>query len=163
RLVKEEKKITNQFKMNKDLRRVEHVVDQIERDQIDITDNDYDNRLAVGFSLATLGEEAYDYYLRAIQFNDYDEDPRAKFNNALTKDKFNTPAKFFSLAKDHGLNVQLPRTIQEAQKTAEAKQIIGDEDQADDYVKYGIYENKSTGTYFSLDQKGIPREISNFN
>lgn len=163
RLVKKEKQITNQFKMNKDLRRVEHVVEQIERDQIDITDNEYDNRLIVGFALATLGEEAYDLYVRAIQFNDYDEDPRAKFTDALTKGKFKTPAKFFSLAKDHGLNVQLPRTIQEAQKAADAKQVIGDDDSADDYVKYGIYENKVTGTYYSLDQKGIPREISNFN
>src|SRR5690606_17423850 len=40
--------------------------------------------------------------------------------------------------------------------------IIGDEENTDDYVKYGIYLKRSTETYFSLDTKGIPREISNF-
>lgn len=151
-----------QFKLNKDLQRVHHVVEQIERDKIDITDDDYDNRLTIGFALATLGEQAFDYYVRAIQFNDHDEDPRAKFDDALTKGRFKTPAKFFSLAKDHGLSVKLPITLQEAQKTAEAKQIIGDQENTDDYVKYGIYLKKSSNTYFSLDTKGIPREISNF-
>lgn len=151
-----------QRKVAKDLARVAYVVEQIERDQIDITDDDYDNRLMVGFALATLGEEAYDLYVRAIQFNDYDEDPREKFNDALTKGKFKTPAKFFALAKDHGLNIKMPVTIQEAQKAAEAKEVIGDDDSADDYVKYGIYLKKSTQTYWSLDMKGIPREISNF-
>src|SRR5690606_8557353 len=48
------------------------------------------------------------------------------------------------------------------QKAAQAKEVIGDEDSADDYVKYGIYLKKSTQTYWSLDMKGIPREISNF-
>lgn len=153
---------SNQFKINKDLQRVQHVVEQIEREKIDITDNDYDNRLTIGFALATLGEGAYNLYVRAIQFNDYDEDPRAKFNDAIQKGKFKTPAKFFSLAKDHGLSVKLPITLQEAQKTAEARQIIGDEENTNDFVKYGIYLKRSSNTYYSLDTKGIPREISNF-
>lgn len=151
-----------QRKIAKDLARVEYVVEQIEREEVDITDNDYDNRLMVGFALATLGEKAYDLYVRAIQYNDYDEDPRAKFNDALHKGKFKTPAKFFALAKDAGINTKVPVTIQEAQRVANAKQIIGDDDNSDDYVKYGIYLKKSTGTYWSLDMKGIPREISNF-
>lgn len=162
RLIHKEEQIVNQFKVNKDLRRAEYVVHQIEQNQIDITDNDYDNRLAVGFALATLGEEAYDLYVRAIQFNDYDEDPREKFNNALAKGKFKTPAKFFSLAKDYGIDVKLPRTMAEAQKAAEVKQVIGDDEAEDDYLKYGIYLKKSEGVYYSLDLKGIPRAVSNF-
>ena len=162
RLIHKEEQIVNQFKVNKDLRRAEYVVHQIEQNQIDITDNDYDNRLAVGFALATLGEEAYDLYVRAIQFNDYDEDPREKFNNALTKGKFKSPAKFFSLAKDYGIDVKLPRTMAEAQKAAEVKQVIGDDEAEDDYLKYCIYLKKSEGVYYSLDLKGIPRAVSNF-
>lgn len=154
--------ISHQFKINKDLRRAAYVVQQIEKEQIDITDNDYDNRLTVGFALATLGEEAYDLYVRAVQFNDTDEDSRAKFDDALAKGKFTTPAKFFSLAKNCGLEVKLPRTMQEAQKAADAKQVIGDDESTDDYIKYDIYLKKSEGVYYSLDLKGIPRAVSNF-
>ncbi|GGH28410.1 DUF927 domain-containing protein [Sphingobacterium alkalisoli] len=152
-----------QRKVASDLARVEHVVQQIERDQVDITDDDYDNRMNVGFALATLGEAARDFYKRTVQFNDHDEDDDAKFNDALGKGRFKSPAKFFALAKDAGLSIALPRTLQEVQKKAEALQIIGDQSNTDDFVKYGIYLKKSTNTYWALDMKGIPREISNFS
>ncbi|MGJ1296524.1 BT4734/BF3469 family protein [Sphingobacterium spiritivorum] len=152
----------DQFKKNKDLLRVKYVVEQIEQKQIDITDNDYDNRLTVGFALASLGEQARPYYIRAVQYNDNDEDPDKKFNDALAKGKFKTPAKFFSLAKDFGLEVKLPRTIEEAKKKAEVRDIIQDEKSVDDYEAYGIWLNSDTGTYWGLDLKNVRRELSNF-
>ena len=154
--------ISHQFKINKDLRRAAYVVQQIEKEQIDITDNDYDNRLTVGFALATLGEEAYDLYVRAVQFNDTDEDSRAKFDDALAKGKFTTPAKFFSLAKNCGLEVKLPQSIMEKQKMNEACEVIGNEVQAKDWVEYGIYLKESEGIYYSLSPKNIPQKVSNF-
>jgi len=152
-----------QFKINKDLQRVEYVVEQIERERVDITDDDYDNRLTVGFALATLGEEAYELYVRAIQFNDYDEDPRAKFNDALQKGKFKTPAKFFSLAKDHGLITSLPRTIEEANKEAELRKRIPDENSFEEQKKYGIHFDKKSQVYWSVNTKGTPVPVSNFS
>lgn len=155
--------IQSAAKVDKDLLRVQHVVEQIERDKVDITDDDYDNRLTIGFALATLGEEAYELYARAIQFNDNDEDPRAKFDDALKKGKFKTPAKFFSLAKDHGLAISLPRTIEQANKDAELRVAIPDENSFEEQKKYGIHYDKKSRVYYSVDSKGIPRPVSNFS
>src|SRR5690606_29915720 len=152
-----------QRKVAKDLARVAYVVEQIEREQIDIT-SEYSDWQLVAFALAVLGEEGRSYFHRVSKIHgEYNEaDADAKFDDAIAKGRFKTAAKFFSMAKDHGLNIKMPVTLQEAQKAAEAKEVIGDEDSADDYVKYGIYLKKSTQTYWSLDMKGIPREISNF-
>src|SRR5690606_24212547 len=152
-----------QRKVAKDLARVAYVVEQIEREQIDIT-SEYSDWQLVAFALAVLGEEGRSYFHRVSKIHgEYNEaDADAKFDDAIAKGRFKTPAKFFALAKDHGLNTKMPVTLQEAQKAAQAKEVIGDEDSADDYVKYGIYLKKSTQTYWSLDMKGIPREISNF-
>ena len=167
----------SQRKRAKDLARVAYVVEQIEKEGKDIT-ADYDDWQTIAFALAILGEDAREYFHRVSKMNSEYEVKATddKFSDALAKGRgkqdpngkrergaIKTPAKFFTIAKDYGVRTQLPSTIQEAQKAAEAKQVIGDDDQSNDYVKYGIYLNKDTGTYWSLDLKGIPREISNFN
>lgn len=150
------------YKLQKDLKKAEHIVKQIVEQKIDITNDEYDLRMEIGFALATLGEEARELYKCTVQFNDHDEDDDAKFNDALKNGKFKTPAKFFKLAKEAGLDVKLPQSIQEAIRKAEVKQSIGDDEQTNDYLKYGIYLKKSEGVYYSLDMKQMPRVVSNF-
>lgn len=146
------------------LDRVRYCVEQIERDRIDITDNDYDDRLLVGFSLSTLGEDARELYHRAVQFNDAYErkDADYKFDDALKNSKFKTPAKFFKLCTLHDILTKKPRTIEQAKVHAEVKEIIGNEEDANAYEAYGIWLNKQSGTYYSLDLKNVRREITNF-
>src|SRR5690606_35350957 len=67
RLVKEEKQITDQFKINKDLRRVEHVVEQILTQGIDLT-NGYEDWQMIAFSLASLGEGARSWFHTVSNF-----------------------------------------------------------------------------------------------
>ncbi len=150
------------YKLQKDLKKAEHIVKQIVERKIDITNDEYDLRMEIGFALATLGEDARELYKCTVQFNDHDEDDDAKFNDALKNGKFKTPAKFFKLAKESGLDVKLPQSVQEAIRKAEVKQSIGDDEQTNDYLKYGIYLKKSEGVYYSLDMKQMPRVVSNF-
>ncbi|MFN8406974.1 MAG: BT4734/BF3469 family protein [Sphingobacteriaceae bacterium] len=160
----EEKKTTgsHEFERLKNLKRVLFCVEQIEASKIDITDNDYDDRLMVGFALSTLGDDARELYHRAVQYNDaYEEkDADTKFNDALKTTKFKTPAKFFALCKNHGIKISLPKTISEAKAEADYSQIIGDENNTKDYLTFGIWE--SSGSYWSLDLKGKKVNISNF-
>lgn len=170
--VEEEKKKTRtkarripaskRFEIGKQLERVRYCIDQIEDRKIDITDNDYDDRLMVGFALSTLGEEARDLYHRAVQFNDAytEDDANYKFDDALKNTRFTTPAKFFNLCKIHGINIRLPKTIDEAKEKAEALQTIGFEEGAEDFVKYGLWEKN--GIYMSLNTKGKHVPVSNF-
>jgi hypothetical protein len=144
------------------LERLKYVIQQIEEQQIDITSNDYNDRLMVGFSLSTLGEEAREYYHKAVQYNDAytPKDADEKFDNALKTSKFKRPSKFFALAKDFGLKTEQPKTIAEKKEEVDIKDIIGDEDSASDYIKFGLWEQD--GTYWSLDPKGKKYNISNF-
>lgn len=161
--IKEEEDLSNQFRINKDLRRTEYVVQQLEREDIDLT-SDYVDWQLIAFSLASLGEGARTYFHRVSKiYSGYvEKDADEKFDDALLKGRFKKPGKFFSLAKENGLEVTLPRTIQQAQKVADAKEVIGDDESTDDWAKYGIYLDKKKGTYYSLDTKGIPREVTNF-
>lgn len=160
---KKASKARSQFQINQDLRRVEHVVSQIIREQIDITEDDYDNRLTVGFALATLGEEARELYKSVVQYNNNDEDPDKKFDDALQNGKFKTPNKFFSLARAAGLNTKLPRTIQDAQKQAEIEDIIGDKEYTDTHMAYGLWYDRDRDIYRGLDLKNRPIDLSNFS
>ncbi|MEI2274739.1 PriCT-2 domain-containing protein [Sphingobacterium sp. ML3W] len=163
KLIKQEEDAQAQFKKNKDLRRALYVVEQIEEKQIDLT-SDYDDWQLIAFSLAALGEPGRNIFHRVSKFH-AEYDPKAtddKFDDAVKKGRFQTAGKFFKIAQSEGCEIKLPRTIEEQQKLADAKSIIGDPDSGEDWAKYGIYLNKRTQTYFSLDTKGGPREISNF-
>lgn len=96
----------------KTLKRIEFVVTQLEEQGIDITDA-YENWLEVGFALASVGEQARDFYHRVCQFNaGYTEkDANYKFNDALQKGRFQNPAKFFVLAKAAGVEISLPKEL----------------------------------------------------
>lgn len=162
--VQEEKGLSasQRFELAKHLKRVQYAVEQIEREKVDITSNDYDDRLLVGFALSTLGEEARPLYHRVVQFNDAYEpkDADYKFTDALTKSKFKTPAKFYTLCKNFNIKTSEPKTIAEHRDEADINDIIGDEYGANDYLKFGIWE--MDGTYWSLDQKSKKVNISNF-
>lgn len=152
---------SQQFKLNKDLRRAEFVVEQAENHNIDLT-GDYSDWQLIAFSLATFGEDARDLFHRVSrQYSEYDaKEADEKFDNALKTGRFRTPAKFFSIAKDYGLDVKLPRTIAEKKEQADIKDIIGDEALADDYLMYGLWEQN--GIYYSLDPKNKHVKVSNF-
>ncbi|WP_312331943.1 BT4734/BF3469 family protein [Sphingobacterium sp.] len=158
----EEARLT--FKIQRDLKRVEMVVADLEQENIDITDN-YNNWQMIAFSLASLGEEARTFFHRVSALNgqyDYDEADK-KFTDALkNRKKFKNANKFFSLAGKEGIDTKLPITDQEAIRQGVIKQTIGNADQSNDYIKYGIYLKKSEGVYYSLDLKGLPRPVSNF-
>ena len=159
----EEKRETSskEYERLKNLKRVLFCVEQIEAGKIDIS-ADYDDWLLIGFALSTLGEDARELYHRAVQYNDAYNQKEAdrKFDNALTTARFKNPAKFFALCKNHGIKTALPKTIDEAKAEADYSEIIGKEENVQDYLKYGIWE--SEGSYWSLDTKGRKVNISNF-
>ncbi|MDB4919828.1 BT4734/BF3469 family protein [Mucilaginibacter sp.] len=93
---------------------VDYIVCQLEEQGIDLTNNEYDARLEIGFALATYGEDARALYHRVVQFNDaYTvRDADYKFNDALRKGRFQTPAKFFAMAKAAGVQIVMPKKIE---------------------------------------------------
>lgn len=163
--VNNDKKLSpsEQFKRNKDLIRAEFVVDQVEKNKIDLTGG-YDDWQLIAFSLVTFGPDDGRRLWHRVsrQYSEYEyQEADDKFTNALqTRNKIKNAAKFFSIAKDYGLDVRLPKTIAEAQDEITYKDIIGDEEMTDDFLKYGIYENQ--GFYWGLDMKNKKYPISNF-
>lgn len=153
-----------QHKNSKILARVSYVVEQLEREELDLT-SEYDNWQLIAFSLASVGEEGRSYFHRVSKlYNGYDKKVAdEKFDDALNKGRFKNANKFFSLARQEGLSTELPTTIQEAQKKAEVKQVIGDDDSTNEFLQFGIYLDKATGCYWSLDNKEKKRRVSNFN
>ena len=163
RIEQEEKREagSNEYERLKNLKRVVFCLEQIEAGKIDIS-ADYEDWLLIGFALSTLGEDARQLYHRAVQYNSGYKQAEAdkKFDDALAKTKFKTPAKFFAICKNYGINVSLPKTIAEAKAEADYSAIIGNESDTQDYLAFGIWENG--GSYWSLDLKGKKVNISNF-
>jgi hypothetical protein len=92
-------------------RHIAAVVERIEHHQMDIC-NDYGQEwLMIAFCMATLGEGGRWYFHRISRLNaKYDEkDTDAKYDNALKTSRFTTPAKFFQIAKDYGVDVSKPK------------------------------------------------------
>src|SRR5690606_26484218 len=167
------------FLMNKELLRVKYVVEQIEDRKLDIT-GDYDDWQMIAFALSTLGEEARQFFKRVSQFHSEYDDKYAdeKFTDALNgrerdaegnvveskaKKKIHKPTKFFSIARDHGLEVKLPRSVEEKKKEVDARLAIGNVEYFEDWQKYGIYFNREQGIYYSTDTNGTPRPVTNFS
>ncbi|WP_233603982.1 PriCT-2 domain-containing protein [Pedobacter sp. KBW01] len=152
---------SEQITLSKNLQRAIYVVEQAESRNIDLT-GDYTDWQLIAFSLATFGEDGRDLFHRVSkQYSDYDYDKaQEKFNDALQKGNFKTPAKFFSIAKDYGLEVKMPKTISEAKEEVVYRDLLDSDEQVDDLIKYGIYENG--GTYWSMNDKGKKVEVSNF-
>ena len=72
------------------------------------------------------------------QYGEYDEKKADdKFTDALKKGRFKTPAKFFSLAKDYGLAVQLPKTLNEAKEEVVYRDLLDNDEQVTDLQIYG--------------------------
>lgn len=153
---------SGKFERSQNLKRIAYAVNYIEENKIDITDNDYDDRLQVGFALSTLGEDARELYHKVVQFNDAytQEDADFKFTDALLNSKFKTPAKFFKLCKIYDVPISLPKTIAEAKEEASYRQILADDEQVNDHIAYGIY--LKGGTYWSMNDKNKQVEVTNF-
>lgn len=92
----------------------EAVVKRIEEARINICGepgSSYNNRLLLGFALATLGEVGRSLYHRIAVFHpeyeghEYDK----KFDNFLKTTRFVTPGYFFSTAQQYGIDVSKPR------------------------------------------------------
>ncbi|MBO9641316.1 MAG: PriCT-2 domain-containing protein, partial [Siphonobacter aquaeclarae] len=95
------------------LSHVRLVVDRIEAAGIDITSSYSDEWLLIAFCLSTLGEDGRELFHRVSRFNPkYEEkDVDAKFTNAVRTCRFTNPAKFFSIAKDYGVDIRQRETV----------------------------------------------------
>lgn len=152
---------SKQFERNKNLDRANYVIEQAEKNNIDLT-GDYSDWQLIAFSLATFGQDGRSLFKRVSKlYSEYDEkEADAKFDDALAKGRFTTPAKFFSLAKDYGIETKMPRTIAEKQEELTYMELLGDAEHADDMTTYGFYQKG--GCYYSMDLKGKVQQISNF-
>jgi len=92
----------------------EAVVKRIEEARLNICGepgDSYHRRLLLGFALATLGEAGRELYHRIAVFHpEYDgHEYDKKFDNFLKTTRFTTAAKFFSTAKEMGIDVSKPK------------------------------------------------------
>ncbi|WP_285055167.1 BT4734/BF3469 family protein [Pedobacter ginsengisoli] len=156
-------KPSEQFQHNKNLLRATYVVDQAERDQVDLT-GAYDDWQLIAFSLATFKEDGRSLFHRVSKiYSEYDQKKTdEKFDNAVATTKFTTPNKFFTLAREYGLQIYLPKTIAEKKDEVTYRDLLDNEEQVDDMSVYGFYYNENTRTYWSLSDKGKKLEITNF-
>ncbi|MCX2473546.1 PriCT-2 domain-containing protein [Pedobacter sp. MC2016-05] len=149
------------FEAKRNLERATYIVEQAEAKNIDLT-GDYSDWQLLAFSLATFGEDGRSLFHRiSKQYSEYNEkEAEEKFDNALTKGRFTTPGKFFTLARDYGLETKMPKTIAEKKEEADFRDHLDTDEEVDDLRKYGIYE--SGGTYWSMNEKFKKVEVSNF-
>lgn len=105
-------------KLRKSYDRAVWVTEQIESKGQDITD-DYERWMLIGMSLAVFGEAGRDLFHRVSQFH-HEYKPREcdyKFDDFLKNTRFNSPAKFFSVAKEMGYETR--KTVQAELATPE--------------------------------------------
>jgi len=141
-----------------------YVIEQIEKGQVDIT-NDYNDWGVICLALSTLGEPGRDLYHRVSQFHPQykSKDCNVKFDHALKNNKkLTTPAKFFGVAKDYGLEITLPKQIAPANLDQPDKPKVSLPDGAnpDDYELFGFWEHE--GKYWTINTRGGIQEVSNF-
>ena len=81
------------------------IVGQSQERKIDITGSYSEEWLMLAFSLKVFGEPGRPlFHILSEQYHAYDRKATdEKFDNALNKSKFTTPAKLFSIAKEHGI------------------------------------------------------------
>jgi hypothetical protein len=144
--------------------RVLYTLEQIEKNQIDIT-SDYQDWGVICLGLSTLGEPGRDLYHRVSQFHPQykRKDCDVKFDHALKNNRsLRTPSKFFSIAKDYGIDTSLPKQIAPANLDQPDKPKISLPDGAnpDDYERFGFWEHE--GKYWTINQRGGIQEVSNF-
>lgn len=146
----------------KNFKRAEYVVQQIEREKKDLTAI-YDDWVLICFSLATFGEPGREMFHSISRFHaEYTRvDADKKFDDAIKNTRFTTPIKFFKIAEQYGLESRIPKTIAQAKVENEKKQFItGDDKNVEVYNTYGFWEDR--GVYWSLDNKNVAYDVSNF-
>lgn len=89
-----------------DLERAKEVAQQIDSEASDITVG-YENWINLGLSLASLGEDARSiYHTISARNSNYDaQECDKKFSDFLQNGKMTSPAYFFKIAKDHGIQI----------------------------------------------------------
>lgn len=163
KIAKELQDLSREQRKNYD--RALYTIEQIEKNQIDIT-NDYQDWGVICLALSTLGEPGRDLYLRVSQFHpEYKrKDCDVKFDHALKNNRtLRTPAKFFSVAKDYGVDTQLPKQIAPASLDNQDKPKFtppGGAETAEDYERFGFWE--ADGKYYTINPRGGIQEVSNF-
>ncbi len=100
------------LKLREQYKRAKYVTDRIEQASVDITPT-YEYWLHVGMALSVFGEPGRELFHRVSQWSDTykPSDTERKFDDLLRTSKFTTPAKFFSIAKEFGVNVSAPKTV----------------------------------------------------
>lgn len=101
--------------LQKQFDRAIQVVRRIEEKKVDVT-GQYDDWVTIGLSLALFGEKGRELYHRVSQFHPEYKATQAdyKFNDYLKNGRFNTPAKFFAVAKEYGIDTRIVREIASA-------------------------------------------------
>jgi hypothetical protein len=153
-------KVAPNKEKEKYLKRAEYVVEQIERDRTDLTTIGEDLHAMI-MALSVLGPEGKELFLRIAAINTEYLTAEDDWETYSAKNKYKGPQAFFTKVANYGLEVKLPKTLQEAKKEVSIKDIIGDEDNVEDFLKYAIY--CQGGTYWSLDSKNVAYNISNFS
>jgi hypothetical protein len=146
---------------DKNIKRAHYVLEQLEKENIDLL-KDPDHYWKICSSLATLGEEAREIWLKITELSTsiYKGLVNEDFTSGLADKKYKLPAKFFEICGDIGLKTKLPVSIKEKKEKNTARDIIGDDEWADDFEKYGFWE--AGGIYWSLDLRWSRYEVSNF-
>jgi len=102
------------FSTNEALTQARFVVNQIIEQGTDITSH-YDDWRDIGFALKTFGEDGRLLFHKVSeQHPDYNyEITDRRFDEAIEKSTFTTPAKFFKIAKSHGIKLRMPEEAPE--------------------------------------------------
>lgn len=135
---------------------IETVVQRIEAHGMDIC-NDYGTEwLLIAFSMATIGESGREFFHRISRQNGkYNvKDADAKFDNALATTRFTTPAKFFSICKDYGVDISRVVNV----TIVDGKEVV-EKLPAARYEKRDATEEEKDGQYLHVEKEWTTDEL----
>lgn len=137
------KVIEADFTPNASLQQARFVTEQIVANRIDMTGN-YEDWQNIGFALALFGEDGRDLYQQVSQFHpEYDPVVTDKKFDSFLKhggSRITKPAIFFRLAKDHGLDLSMPKTqTPAAPPITQAKYIVTERDAKQDELEDQLF------------------------
>lgn len=108
------------------------VVERIEAWKVNITDDQYHDDikntgwLILAFCMSTLGEPGRDLFHRISCISEKYDAAKTdeKFNNAVDKCRFTTPWQFFTIAKQHGIDVSKPGSRKKDKPGVEQAKVV---------------------------------------
>jgi hypothetical protein len=100
--------------LKKQYDRAVQVCNRIFEAKKDITSK-YDDWRDIAFSLKVFEEQGRELFHKISQFNEGYSEKEAdkKYDNALKTSKFNTPGKFFAIAKEYGIDTRYIKKVEE--------------------------------------------------